>query len=226
VSCSAKPAAGGSGNANGVVHGFPDFTTDWHADRIYWKFKPTHRMNVNLSPCQNEMKEGTSAAVRQGDAAGQVAVARSGAVAGRGAATAVVVERRRTPRRRVDAAVVLRLADAVNPGPIAARLVDLSAGGVGVRLPRPLAPGKLFTLDVPGMISAGTAYTGGSTGNGERIAFALRYRVVRCTPLGHGSFHVGAAFVRTPAPPVARASAAGAAAAASAGAARANAKRA
>ena len=39
-------------------------------------------------------------------------------------------------------------------------------------------------------------------------AAPLRYRVVRCKPLGQGAFHVGAAFVRTPAPTAVRANAA------------------
>ena len=100
-------------------------------------------------------------------------------------------ERRRTSRQPVDRPVTLRLADAGNLGPVPARLVDLSAGGIGLRLPRPLAPGKQFTLEVGNPTTA-------AAGNGE--AFALRYVVVRCRPLGHGSFHVGARFVRTPTP--------------------------
>jgi hypothetical protein len=106
---------------------------------------------------------------------------------------------------------VLRLADSANLGPVPARLVDLSAGGVGVRLQRPLAPGKQFTLEVPGVSTSGSAggstHDDGAAGAGGE-AKALRYRVVRCKPLGQGAFHVGAAFVRTPAPTAARASAA------------------
>jgi hypothetical protein len=134
-------------------------------------------MTVNVSPCANAMKEGTTG-FRQGETKADAAPARA-------------VERRRTPRRPVDRAVVLRLADAGNLGPVPAQLVDLSAGGVGVRLKRPLAPRKQFTLEVGGAAAAG----GSGTGDG----FALRYQVVRCRPLGHGLFHVGAVFVRTPA---------------------------
>jgi hypothetical protein len=91
---------------------------------------------------------------------------------------------------------MLRLADAGNLAPVPARLVDLSAGGVGIRLQRPLAPGKQFTLEVGGAAAAGGA--GGAAGSGD--GFALRYQVVRCKPLGQGWFHIGAAFVRKPAP--------------------------
>jgi hypothetical protein len=135
-------------------------------------------ITFNVSPCENEMKEGTEE-IRQGEAKP-------------GALPAPAVERRRTARRRVDRAVVLRLADAGAPAPVPAQLLDLSAGGVGLRLQRPLAPGKQFTLEVGGSAAAGAA--------GNSGAFALRYQVVRCRPLGHGLFHVGAAFVRTPAP--------------------------
>jgi hypothetical protein len=134
------------------------------------------------------MKEGTLE-FRQGDTTGAVAPAAAAA-----AATPTGTERRRTPRHPVDRDVMLRLADAGNLGPVPARMVDLSAGGVGVRLQRPLAPGKQFTLEVG-------STPPGSAGNGVGTeAFALRYQVVRCKPLGHGMFHVGAEFVRMPAP--------------------------
>src|SRR4051794_7164203 len=121
-------------------------------------------MTFNVSPCSDAMKEGTTES-RQGETKGD-------------AAQAVVAERRRTPRRPVDRDVMLRLADAGNVAPVQARLIDLSAGGVGLRLQRPLAPGKQFTLEVGGTAAAGAAPAAGTA-----EAFALRYQVVRCKPL-------------------------------------------
>jgi hypothetical protein len=106
----------------------------------------------------------------------------------------------------VDRPVVLRLPDAGNLGPVPAHLVDVSASGIGVRLKRPLAPGKQFTLDVGTQAKAGEAVVAdkaavaaaacpsGSAGG----AFVLWYRVIWCKPLGQGAFHIGAAFVRAP----------------------------
>jgi hypothetical protein len=143
-------------------------------------------MTLNVSPCPNPMKESTAAS-RQEEAKPTVA-----------APAPIAAERRRTPRRAVDRPVMLRVVDAGNLPPVPARLVDLSAGGVGVRLQRPLAPGKQFTLEVRGAAAAA------GTGDG----LALRYQVVRCKPLGHGWFHIGAMFVRKPAPAPAKAGAA------------------
>jgi hypothetical protein len=140
-------------------------------------------MTLNVSPYPNPMKESTAAS-RQEEA--KVTIA---------APAPIAAERRRTPRRAVDRPVMLRVADAGNLAPVPARLVDLSAGGVGVRLQRPLAPGKQFTLEVRG---AAAPAGGGAAATGDGLA--LRYQVVRCKPLGHGWFHVGAMFVRKPAP--------------------------
>jgi hypothetical protein len=54
---------------------------------------------------------------------------------------------------------------------------------VAIRLKKPLAPGREFVLFLAGAASATTP---------------LRYRVVRCRPLGQGNFHMGASFVRIP----------------------------
>jgi hypothetical protein len=70
-----------------------------------------------------------------------------------------------------------------------------------VRLQRPLAPGKQFILEIGG--GGGAVAGAGARGGGPADAASLsplRYRVVRCKPLGQGAFHVGAEFVRTPAP--------------------------
>jgi hypothetical protein len=112
---------------------------------------------------------------------------------------------------------VLRLPDAGNLGPVPAHLVDVSASGIGVRLKRPLAPGKQFTLEISAATKAGekeTAAAGAALAarNGGG-AFVLRYRVVWCKPLGRGTFQIGAAFVRAPASAPAKAAAAAAAAA-------------
>jgi hypothetical protein len=63
---------------------------------------------------------------------------------------------------------------------LAAVLLDISAGGVGLRLNQPLAPGKEFTLTLPG---------------GAEVGKPLRYRVARRKPLGQGKFLIGAQFV-------------------------------
>ena len=98
----------------------------------------------------------------------------------------VAQERRRKPRMPVNRDVWLRVSDDPKGTPLAARLVDLSATGVGLRMAQPLAPGKEFTFEL----------SGATEGVG-----AIRYRVARCIPLGQGQFHVGAAFVRTPEKP-------------------------
>lgn len=109
-------------------------------------------------------------------------------------AAAPVNERRVAPRAPVDRPVEIRLLDitgAPEAKTIAARLADLSASGVGLRVARPIAPGKQFLLAPP----AGAA---GAAGAAAPIP-SLVYRVVRCKPLGGGQFHVGASFVRHPA---------------------------
>ena len=93
-------------------------------------------------------------------------------------------ERRLEPRRSVGKMVQLRLVDnAASAKTLIARLFDLSASGVGLRLERPIAPGTYFILTAQGA-------------NG--VTTAVLYRVVRCRPLGGSKFDVGAAFVRTP----------------------------
>ena len=63
-----------------------------------------------------------------------------------------------------------------------AMLLDLSASGVGLRMPSPpLPPGTQFTMQLPALVDVQTP---------------LRYRVVRCRPLGRGEFHIGAASCR------------------------------
>jgi hypothetical protein len=92
-------------------------------------------------------------------------------------------ERRRKSRTLVQRSVKIHLAGERSDDLIDAQLVDLSASGVGIRMTRPLAPGKEFTL----------AVSGAQDGLAE-----LHYRSVRCIPLGRGEFHIGAIFVRTP----------------------------
>ena len=100
-------------------------------------------------------------------------------------------ERRVASRVPVDRAVEIRLLDAAGAPadqPIPARLADLSASGVGLRVSRPIGPGKHILLVPPS----------GGDGDGAAPVNPLRYRVVRCKPLGGGQFHVGACFVRNP----------------------------
>lgn len=81
--------------------------------------------------------------------------------------------------------VPIRLVDTPGAEPLNGHLMDVSASGVGVRLDRPLAPGREFTMALP---------------KPDDVKTPLRYRVARCRPLVGGEFHVGASFVRT-APP-------------------------
>jgi hypothetical protein len=62
-----------------------------------------------------------------------------------------------------------------------AHLLDVSAGGVGLRAARPFVPGEEFFLL---LFDAA-----------ELAATPLRYSVARCEALGDGQFHVGASFV-------------------------------
>jgi hypothetical protein len=59
-------------------------------------------------------------------------------------------ERRRKSRTLVQRSVKIHLAGERSEDLIDAQLVDLSASGVGIRMTRPLAPGKEFTLAVSG----------------------------------------------------------------------------
>ena len=105
------------------------------------------------------------------------------------AAAAPVNERRGAPRTPVDRPVEIRLLDsagAPEAKTIAARLVDLSASGVGLRVARPIAPGNQFLLSPPAAANAAAA----------AAMNPLVYCVVRCKPLGGGQFHVGASFAR------------------------------
>ena len=61
-----------------------------------------------------------------------------------------------------------------------ATLVDVSVSGIGLRTNVPIPPGTELDMQLP---------------NAE-VGVPLRYRVARCRPLGHGQFHIGAAFVR------------------------------
>ena len=92
-----------------------------------------------------------------------------------------LVERRSASRRRVEGPLPVKLLDVSGQPMHEARLADISTTGVGLHMNRPLPPGREFALAVP---------------NGAEIATPLRYRVVRCRPLGGGLFHIGAAFVR------------------------------
>ena len=77
----------------------------------------------------------------------------------------------------------IRLVDRRSAEPLPARLCDVSAYGIGLRVGRPVAPGTEFILELS---------------DAREDVSALRYRAARCRPLGNGMFHVGAAFVRTP----------------------------
>jgi PilZ domain-containing protein len=93
-------------------------------------------------------------------------------------------DRRATPRFRVDRPVQFRRVENADGPPIDAQLLDVSAGGVGLRVSSPLVPGdEIFLLLFDAVELASTP---------------LRYRVVRCGPLGEGQFLVGAAFVGNP----------------------------
>ena len=93
--------------------------------------------------------------------------------------------RRKQPRKPLFAPISLRLAGGVASGKlIAARLVDVSNAGVGVRTTRPLAPDTEFTLEVP-----------------SAVVKAFRYRVLRCVQVDSNDFHIAAAFVRVRATP-------------------------
>ena len=97
-------------------------------------------------------------------------------------------ERRGAPRKAVDCPVQLRVVNPVDDQdglPLAAVLMNLSASGVGLRLGAPLPPGREFVL---------------ALASAPAVVTPLKYRVVRCKPLGHGEFEVGAAFVRSPNP--------------------------
>jgi hypothetical protein len=89
-------------------------------------------------------------------------------------------ERRAAPRTKVQKLVQIRPNDARDKS-VDGVLLDLSACGIGLRLNKPLAPGKTFVLVLP---------------DTKERAAPLNYRVVRCTPKGHGEFHIGAAFFR------------------------------
>jgi len=99
-------------------------------------------------------------------------------------AAATAADRRATPRVRVDRPVQFRLADNAEGAPIDAHLIDVSAGGVGLRVHSPLVPGDEFFLLLFDAI--------------ELASTPLRYRVVRCEALDDGQFLVGAAFVGNP----------------------------
>src|SRR5688572_20522696 len=74
------------------------------------------------------------------------------------AATAPANERRVASRTPVDRAVEIRLIDSMGspePKTITARLADLSASGVGLRVARPIAPGRQFLLAPPAGANAG-----------------------------------------------------------------------
>ena len=93
-------------------------------------------------------------------------------------------ERRATPRFRVDRPIQFRLADNAEGPLINAHLIDVSAGGVGLRVSNPLVPGDEFLLLLFDAI--------------ELASTPLRYRVVRCEPLPDDQFLVGAAFIGNP----------------------------
>ena len=97
-------------------------------------------------------------------------------------------ERRASPRMPVDKSVEIRLLDDVLGRPVPAHMVDLSAGGIGIRVARPLARGREFVLVLPG--ACATASSANPNG--------LRYRVVRCLPMRDGQFLVGCSFIRAP----------------------------
>lgn len=88
-------------------------------------------------------------------------------------------ERRAAPRTKVQKPVQIRASD--RDQSVDGVLLDLSACGIGIRLNKPLAPGKTFVLVLPDTM--------------ERAA-PLKYRVTRCIPKGHGEFHIGAAYFR------------------------------
>ena len=90
-------------------------------------------------------------------------------------------ERRATPRIRVDRRVRFRLADNADAVPVDAHLLDVSAGGVGLRVSSPMVAGDEFFLMLFDAV--------------ELASTPLRYRVVRCEPLGDGQFLVGASFM-------------------------------
>jgi hypothetical protein len=97
-------------------------------------------------------------------------------------------ERRASPRMPVDKSVEIRPLDDVLGRPVSAHMVDLSAGGIGLRLSRPLARGREFVLVLPG----------GGAGAASAHPNGLRYRVVRCLPQRDGTFLVGCSFIRVP----------------------------
>ena len=89
-------------------------------------------------------------------------------------------ERRAAPRTKVQKPVQIRPSESRDKS-VDGILLDLSACGIGLRLNKPLAPGKTFALVLP---------------DGMSHAAPINYRVVRCIPKGHGEFHIGAAFYR------------------------------
>ena len=99
-------------------------------------------------------------------------------------ASGTAADRRATPRIRVDRPIKFRVADRDDGPLIDAHLLDVSAGGAGLRTAQPLAPGDEFFLMLFDAV--------------ELASTPLRYCVVRCEPLGGGQFLVGAAFVGNP----------------------------
>jgi hypothetical protein len=101
-------------------------------------------------------------------------------------------ERRANPRFVVDRDVEIRLLDDVLGRPLAAHMVDLSAGGIGLRMARPLARGREFMLILPGQAASATLAVINPASGGA----ALRYRVVSCRPERDGQFFIGCSFIR------------------------------
>src|SRR5918997_3010857 len=94
-------------------------------------------------------------------------------------------DRRAEPRVTGSRPVALRLVDVHSDGDdaiIHAMVTDLSRGGVGVRLCRPIGRGREFLIVFQG--------------EGPGAGTALVYRAVRYFQADPGLFHVGAQFVR------------------------------
>jgi hypothetical protein len=91
-------------------------------------------------------------------------------------------ERRASPRVRADRPIQLRLVE--NPEtPLNAHLLDVSAGGVGLRMSEELAVDQEFFLSLFDAV--------------ELASTPLRYRVVRCSMLVSGEYRIGASFIPT-----------------------------
>ena len=91
-------------------------------------------------------------------------------------------ERRASPRVKADRPIQLRLVERPET-PLDAHLLDVSAGGVGLRMSQPLEIGQEFFLMLFDAV--------------ELASTPLRYRVVRRSMLVSGEYHIGAMFVRS-----------------------------